>query len=92
VDLLHLFGGFGKDLGDASSGVGKMMRKKWIEFVSGLVPWDASGALAFGPYGENKYVEAAQIRGRRRTDHCDLIDKLGWEEENKAALALSQVR
>jgi hypothetical protein len=53
VDVLHLFGGFKTDPSNANSGV-EIMRRKWIQFVNGLVPWDASGAFAFGPYSESK--------------------------------------
>jgi hypothetical protein len=88
VDLILLFGGFDLASNPAADAVGKAMRMKWIQFINGRVPWEPSCAFAFGPYGEVKSIDQSGIKIRRRQNHLDLMERIGWAKVNKAIIPL----
>ncbi|KAJ5127999.1 Carboxylesterase type B [Penicillium atrosanguineum] len=77
VDLLFLFEGLDLSFNPAAQAVGKEMRQRWIQFVSGNAPWSADSRFAFGPLGESKEINEAQFAARRRVEPCKVLGEAG---------------
>lgn len=77
VDLLFLFGGIDLAFNPAANSVGKEMRRRWIHFISGDVPWAAQRRFAYGPVGESKEIDEDQFAVRRRVQHLQTLKEAG---------------
>lgn len=77
VDLLFLFDGVDLSFNPAAQAVGKEMRNRWIQFVSGENPWSEEHRYAYGPFGECKEIDELQFAARRRVEHCQVLQEVG---------------
>lgn len=77
VDLLFLFEGVDLSSNSAAEHVGQEMRSRWIRFVNGDAPWSPTHRFAFGPLGECKEIDEAQIGNRRRVKHLRVLKEAG---------------
>lgn len=77
VDLLFLFEGVDLGFNPSAQTVGREMRQRWIDFVSGQAPWSGDKRFAYGPLGECKEINEAQFAARRRVEHCQALRDAG---------------
>ncbi|KAL4877994.1 Alpha/Beta hydrolase protein [Aspergillus karnatakaensis] len=77
VDLLFLFGSVDLSFNPAANTVGKEMRARWAQFVSGDSPWSAERRFAYGPVGESKEISETQFAARRRVGHFKVLKEAG---------------
>ncbi|KAL5340270.1 Alpha/Beta hydrolase protein [Aspergillus crustosus] len=77
VDLLFLFGGVDLSFNPAAEAVGKEMRIRWAEFVSGGKPWSLERRFAYGPVGESKEITEEGFAARRRVEHLKVLKEAG---------------
>jgi hypothetical protein len=93
VDLPLLFGSFDLSFNPGACKVSSNMGRKWIDFIAGLDPWEASDYFAFGPLGKSVAVDEDEFAMRRRKRHCDAINKIGVDKVDEVwkALAMSGV-
>lgn len=89
VDLPLLFGSFDLSFNPAACRASAMMSQKWIEFIAGKNPWDASNHYAFGPLGKSTVVNEDEYALRRRKRHCDAIQKIGTDRVDEVWRALA---
>lgn len=79
IDLPLLFGTFDLSFNPNAWKASLQMSHRWIDFVSGMDPWQPDDYFAFGPLGESKSVDAKGFAARRRKMHCDAIERCGLE-------------
>ncbi|KAJ5541066.1 Carboxylesterase type B [Penicillium frequentans] len=77
VDLLFLFEGIDLGFNPGAQTVGREMRQRWIDFVSGQAPWSGDKRFAYGPLGECREINEAQFAARRRVEHCQVLREAG---------------
>lgn len=77
VDLLFLFGGIDLSFNPAADAVGKEMRNRWIQFVSGGSPWSIERRFAYGPVGDCKEISEDQFAVRRRVQCLKALKEAG---------------
>ncbi|KAA8902952.1 Alpha/Beta hydrolase protein [Sphaerosporella brunnea] len=79
VDLLYLFAP--ASLTPTQEALGEEMRRAWIRFVAGAVPWDKGldeKVLLLDQQG-CRVVEASEVNRRRNVELWKVLDNLGWD-------------
>lgn len=76
VDIIFLFGGYESKFDEGARSVVQSMQVRWINFVNGEAPWDASKRLAFGPFGSVSDISEAEFALRRRVKHFELLREI----------------
>jgi hypothetical protein len=76
VDIIFLFGGYESEVDEIARSLGQSMQERWINFVNGEAPWDATKRFAFGPVGRVSEIIQAEFAVRRRINHFELLREI----------------
>ena len=76
VDLIYLFGGFDMSGNPSAEALGREMRRRFVLFIHGDSPWAHDKALAFGPLGEVRELDDADVSARRRTRQVERLQRM----------------
>ncbi|CAC9889527.1 unnamed protein product [Aureobasidium pullulans] len=76
VELVMLFGSLDLTHNAGAVAVREDIRRKWLDFCSGVAPWSAEHVYAFGPHGRLGEIPTSEHEGRRRISACRFLEKM----------------